>query len=59
MAVNGLHDGANFDTPAVPADYEKAVRDGEVVMSARARDEAHAAELEREMSSHGGRQIFR
>jgi hypothetical protein len=30
-----------------------------MVMSARARDEAHAAELEREMSSHGGRQIFR
>ena len=41
------------------ADYEKAVRDGDVVMSARARDEAHAAQLEDEMSSYGGRQIFR
>lgn len=41
------------------ADYEQAMRDGEVVMSARARDEAHAAELETEMSSYGGRQIFR
>ncbi len=41
------------------ADYEKAVRDGDVVMSARARDEAHAAEIEREMTSYGGRNIFR
>jgi uncharacterized protein YjbJ (UPF0337 family) len=41
------------------ADYEKAVRDGDVVMSARARDEAHAAELERDMTDYGGRQILR
>jgi uncharacterized protein YjbJ (UPF0337 family) len=41
------------------ADYEKAVQNGDVVMSARARDAAHAAELEREMSTYGGRDIFR
>ena len=56
--VLGAMVGATIPKDRV-ADYEKAVRDGEVVMSARARDEAHAAELEREMSSHGGRQIFR
>ena len=41
------------------AEYERAVKEGDVVMSARARDEAHAAEIEREMTSYGGRQIFR
>jgi uncharacterized protein YjbJ (UPF0337 family) len=41
------------------AEYEQAVRDGDVVLSARARDERHAEELEREMTSFGGRQIFR
>jgi uncharacterized protein YjbJ (UPF0337 family) len=41
------------------AEYEKAVRNGDVVLSARARDERHAEELEREMTSYGGRQIFR
>jgi uncharacterized protein YjbJ (UPF0337 family) len=41
------------------AEYEKAVRDGDVVLSARARDEQHAADLERDMTSYGGRQIFR
>lgn len=56
--VLGAMVGATIPKDRV-ADYEKAVRDGDVVMSARARDEAHAAELEREMSSHGGRQIFR
>jgi hypothetical protein len=56
--VLGAMVGATIPKDRV-ADYEKAVRDGEVVMSARARDEAHAAELEREMSSDGGRQIFR
>lgn len=56
--VLGAMVGATIPKDRV-AEYEKAVRDGEVVMSARARDEAHAAELEREMSSHGGRQIFR
>jgi uncharacterized protein YjbJ (UPF0337 family) len=41
------------------AEYEQAVRDGDVVLSARARDERHSEELEREMTSYGGRQIFR
>lgn len=41
------------------AEYEQAVRDGDVVLAARARDEQHAEELEREMTSYGGRQIFR
>ena len=39
--------------------FDLIIRDGDVVMSARARDEAHAAELENELSSYGGRQIFR
>lgn len=41
------------------ADYEKAVRDGDVVLSARARDEAHADDLEGEMASYGGRSLLR
>lgn len=41
------------------AEYEKAVKEGDVVMSARARDAAHAAEIEQEMTSFGGRQIYR
>lgn len=56
--VLGAMVGATIPKDRV-ADYEKAVRDGDVVMSARARDEAHAAELESEMASYGGRQIFR
>ena len=56
--VLGAMVGATIPKDRV-ADYEKAVRDGDVVMSARARDEAHAAELENEMASYGGRRIFR
>lgn len=41
------------------AEYERAVKDGDVVMSARARDAAHAAQIEQEMTSFGGRQIYR
>jgi uncharacterized protein YjbJ (UPF0337 family) len=41
------------------AEYEQAVRDGHVVLSARARDDQHAEQLERDMTSYGGRQIFR
>jgi hypothetical protein len=37
------------------ADYEKAVKEGDVVMSARARDAAHAAEIEQEMTRARGR----
>jgi uncharacterized protein YjbJ (UPF0337 family) len=56
--VLGAMVGATMPKDRV-ADYEKAVRDGDVVMSARARDEAHAAEIERDMTSYGGRNIFR
>lgn len=56
--VLGAMVGATIPKDRV-AEYERAVRDGDVVMSARARDEAHAAQLEDEMSSYGGRQIYR
>jgi len=56
--VLGAMVGATIPKDRV-ADYEQALKDGDVVMSARARDAAHAAELERDMTSYGGRSIFR
>lgn len=39
--------------------YESGIRKGGIVLGTRARDEAHAAELERDFSTHGGRDILR
>ncbi|BCS32616.1 hypothetical protein TBR22_A18300 [Luteitalea sp. TBR-22] len=39
--------------------YDRGIREGGIVLGTRARDEAHAAELEREFTTHGGRDIVR
>lgn len=39
--------------------YDQGIRSGGIVLGTRARDEAHAAELERDFTTHGGRQIIR
>ena len=40
-------------------EYEKGVREGGVVIGTRARDDSHAADLEREYTSFGGTSILR
>ena len=39
--------------------YDEGIRSGGIVLGTRARDEAHAAELERDFNSYGGRDIRR
>jgi uncharacterized protein YjbJ (UPF0337 family) len=39
--------------------YDEGIRRGGIVLGTRARDEAHAAELERDFTTHGGRDILR
>lgn len=39
--------------------YDSGIREGGIVLGTRARDEAHAAELERDFATHGGRDILR
>lgn len=39
--------------------YDDGIRSGGIVLGTRARDDAHAAELERDFTSHGGRDILR
>jgi uncharacterized protein YjbJ (UPF0337 family) len=39
--------------------YDRGVREGGIVLGTHARDEAHAAELERDFTTHGGRDILR
>jgi uncharacterized protein YjbJ (UPF0337 family) len=39
--------------------YDDGIRSGGIVLGTRARDEAHAAELERDFTTHGGRDILR
>jgi uncharacterized protein YjbJ (UPF0337 family) len=39
--------------------YDRGIREGGIVLGTRARDEAHAAELERDFTAHGGRDILR
>lgn len=41
------------------AEYERGIKAGGVVLGTRARDAAHAAELERDLTTHGGRNILR
>ena len=45
------------DTRAV--EYERGLKEGGIVLGTRARDEAHAAELERDFTGHGARNILR
>jgi len=39
--------------------YDKGIREGGIVLGTRARDEAHAVELERDFRTHGGRDVLR
>ena len=39
--------------------YESGIREGGIVLGTRARDDAHAAELERDFTSYGGRDVLR
>jgi uncharacterized protein YjbJ (UPF0337 family) len=39
--------------------YDRGIREGGVVLGTRARDEAHAAELERDFTRHGARDVVR
>ena len=41
------------------AAYDRGIREGGIVLGTRARDEAHAKELERDFTSYGGRDILR
>src|SRR6478609_8326034 len=41
------------------AEYERGLKEGGIVLGTRARDEAHATELERDFTSHGARNILR
>jgi uncharacterized protein YjbJ (UPF0337 family) len=39
--------------------YDQGIREGGIVLGTRARDAAHAAELERDFTTHGGRDVLR
>lgn len=39
--------------------YERGLNEGGIVIGTRARDEAHAAELERDFTTYGGRDVYR
>lgn len=41
------------------ADYERGLKEGGIVLGTRARDDAHAAELERDFTTHGARHVIR
>jgi hypothetical protein len=47
--------------PAFPkkraAEYERGIKEGGIVVGTRARDETHAAELERDLGNFGGTSI--
>jgi uncharacterized protein YjbJ (UPF0337 family) len=41
------------------AEYERGLKEGGIVVGTRAKDEAHATELERDFTTHGARNILR
>jgi uncharacterized protein YjbJ (UPF0337 family) len=41
------------------AEYERGLNEGGIVLGTRARDDAHATELERDLTAHGARNILR
>jgi hypothetical protein len=41
------------------AEYERGLKDGGIALGTRARDEAHAAQLEDDLSSYGARNVLR
>ena len=40
-------------------EYERGIKEGGIVLGTRARDEAHAAELERDFKGYGARNLLR
>src|SRR5688500_18237841 len=41
------------------AEYEQGLKEGGIVLGTRAKDEAHASDLEREFTGHGARNVLR
>jgi uncharacterized protein YjbJ (UPF0337 family) len=41
------------------AEYERGLKEGGIVLGTRAKDQAHATELERDFTSHGARNVLR
>ena len=41
------------------AEYERGLKEGGIVLGTRAKDEAHATELECEFTGHGARNVLR
>ena len=41
------------------AEYERGLKEGGIVLGTRAKDQAHATELEREFTGHGARNVLR
>ena len=41
------------------AEYERGLKEGGIVLGTRAKDQAHAAELERDFTTHGARNVLR
>ena len=41
------------------AEYDRGIRDGGIVLGTRAKDDAHAAELEKDFNSYGARNVLR
>jgi uncharacterized protein YjbJ (UPF0337 family) len=41
------------------AEYERGLKEGGILLGTRARDDAHATELEREFTGHGARNVLR
>lgn len=39
--------------------YERGLKEGGIVLGTRAKDQAHAAELERDFTTHGARSVLR
>src|SRR5688500_3445062 len=40
-------------------EYERGLKEGGIVLGTRAKDDAHATELERDLTAHGARNILR
>jgi hypothetical protein len=41
------------------SEYERGLSEGGIVLGTRAKDQAHAAELERDFTTHGARSVLR
>ena len=61
--IAGALAGAGAGAATIPetraVEYERGLKEGGIVLGARGRDAAHAEELERDFTDHGGRNILR